>query len=351
MTDDYSEKPLHFLMSADAKTIKVAIAGAGAMGTLFGTQLIKAGNDVVFMDAWPVLLEKMKEDPTARRCVEGQPDEEFPVKVYSYEEAPEEPFDLIWIVVKSSDTRSTMEKIKARGMINEKTVVLTLQGGFDNPDVIAEFQTNTKLLLFGKTACQSSGTGKPMAIQKFKIDSTTIWPLGTGKDEEPDERVKEVVAALNAADLQFELTPIAIPDRWKMLIYYPANIAVSAIVNLDFGTCWNCEPLQEVLTKLAEECAVIAEKEGVDTKYYNKEISIEAVRKMAVEEGPHHQGSMNQDIFNKRQTEIEATAGALLRLAKKHGIDLPYTKTIYGLIKAKETNYGNECQKIQVIKA
>ena len=337
--------------SSGNRTIKVAIAGAGAMGTLFGTQLLKAGNEVIFMDSWPKLLEDLKNDPTARKCVEGQPDEEFPVKVYSYEEAPEEPFDLIWIVVKSSDTRPTMEKIKARGMINEKTVVLTLQGGFDNPDVIAEYQPNTKLLLFGKTACQASGTGRCMAIQKFKIDSTTIWPLGTGKDEEPEQRVKDIVEALNAADLQFELTPIAIPDRWKMLIYYPANIAVSAIVNLDFGTCWKCEPLKNVLTHLAEECAIIAEKENVDPQYFNKEISIEAVKKMAEVEGPHHQGSMNQDIFNKRQTEIEATAGALLRLAEKHNVKLPYTETIYALIKAKETNYGNECQKIQVIKA
>ena len=333
------------------KTIKVAIAGAGAMGTLFGTQLLKAGNDVIFMDAWPKLLEDMKNDPVARRVVEGKEDEEFPVKVYSYEEAPQEPFDLVWIVVKSSDTRKTLEMIKERGMINEKTVVLTLQGGFDNPDVIAEFQTNTKLLLFGKTASQSSGTGKCMAIQKFKIDSTTVWALGTGKDEEPDARVKEVVDALNAADLQIELTPVAIPDRWKMLIYYPANIAVSAIVNLDFKHCWDCEPLQNVLVKLAEECALIAEKEGVDQQYFNKEISIEAVKKMATVEAPNHQGSMNQDVFNKRQTEIEATAGALLRLAKKHDVHLPYTETIYGLIKAKETNYGNECQKIQVIKA
>lgn len=332
------------------KTIKVAIAGAGAMGTLFGTQLLKGGNEVVFMDAWPKLLEDMKKNPVAVRLNADGTEEPFDVKVYPYAEAPQEPFDLVWIVVKSSDTDKTLQMISERGMINEKTVVLTLQGGFDNPEVIAKYQKNTKLLLFGKTACQSSGTGVCMKIQKFKLDSTTVWALGTKKDEEADPRVKEVIEAMVESGLPMELTPVAIADRWKMLIYYPANIAVSAVVNLDFGTCWNCEPLKEVLVHLAEECAQIAELEQVDEKYFNKEISIEAVRKMAVEEGPHHQGSMNQDIFNKRQTEIEATAGALLKLAEKHNVDLPYTKTIYGLIKAKETNYGNECQKVEVVK-
>jgi 2-dehydropantoate 2-reductase len=332
------------------KTIKVAIAGAGAMGTLFGTQLIKGGHDVIFMDAWEKLINDMKENPNAVRVNDDGTEEKIPVKVYSFKDAPQEPFDLVWIVVKSSDTDKTLQMIKERGMINDKTVFLTLQGGFDNPDIIAKYQTNTKLLLYGKTCSQSSGTpGVCMKIQKFKLDSTTVWALGTGKDEEADPRVKEIVEAIVASGLPMELTPIAIADRWKMLIYYPANIAVSAIVNLDFGTCWACEPLKDVLIKLAEECAIVAKLENVDEKHFNKEISIEAVRKMAVDEGPRHQGSMNQDIFNKRQTEIEATAGALLRLAKKHNVDLPYTKTIYGIIKAKETNYGNECRKFVLV--
>jgi len=336
--------------NSETSPIKVAIAGAGAMGTLFGTQLIKGGNDVIFMDAWPKLIEDMKKNPEAVRVNADGSEEKFPVKVYKYDEAPQEPFDLIWIVVKSSDTRKTLEMIQSRGMINEKTVVLTLQGGFDNPDVIADFQKNTKLLLFGKTACSSSGTGVCMKIQKFKLESTTVWALGTKKDEQPDPRVVEVVEAVKAAGIPIELTPVAIADRWKMLIYYPANIAVSAIVNLDFGTCWQCEPLKDVLVNLAKECALIAELEKVDPKYFNEEISIEAVKKMAEEECPHHQGSMNQDIFNKRTTEIEATAGALLKLAEKHNKDLPYTKAVYALIRAKETNYGNECQKIEVVK-
>jgi len=288
----------------------------------------------------------MKANPVAVRLNGDGSEEKFPVKVFGFEEAPKEAFDLVWIVVKSSDTDKTLQLIDKNGMINEKTVVLTLQGGFDNPEVIAKYQKNRKLLLYGKTACQSSGTGICMKIQKFKLDSTTVWALGTGKDEEADPRVKEIIRALNDAGLPVELTPVAIADRWKMLIYYPANIAVSAIVNLSFGRCWECEPLQKVLIKLAEECAIIAEKEDVDKRYFNKEISIEAVRKMAVEEGPQHQGSMNQDIFNKRQTEIEATAGALLRLAQKHQVELPYTQTIYGIIKAKESSYGQECQKV-----
>jgi len=223
------------------KHIKVAIAGAGAMGTLFGTQLIKGGNEVIFMDGWEKLINDMKQNPVAIRVNADGSEEKFEgVKVYKYTEAPQEAFDLIWIVVKSSDTKKTLQMIKDRGMINDKTVVLTLQGGFDNPDVIAEFQPNTKLLLYGKTACSSSGTGVPMKIQKFKLESTTVWALGSKKNDKADPRVQEIIEVMKEAGIPIELTPVAIADRWKMLIYYPANIAVSAIVNLDFGTCWKC---------------------------------------------------------------------------------------------------------------
>lgn len=93
-----------------------------------------------------------------------------------------------------------------------------------------------------------------MTIQKFKISNSSIWPLGCGKDDKPCERVEQIVKALNASGLPFKLTNFAIPDRWKMFLFYLANIAVSAVVNLDFSTCWNSEPLQKVLTKLGEEC-------------------------------------------------------------------------------------------------
>lgn len=325
--------------------LNVGIAGAGALGTLFGTTLMKGGCKVIFMDSWKPLLDSMKKNPVAVRKTSAG-DETFNVSVYGYDEVPQQEVDLIIVTVKSPDTDSTLSKIKERGLIGAKTVILTLQGGFDNPDIISKYQTNTKQLLFGKTACSSSACrGQFMTIQNFAVADTTAWALGTGKDEECSPRTKEVVELINKAGLKLRLTSEAIADRWTMLLYYPTNIAVSAVLNLDFGTCWESEDCREVLVELAKECARIAKLEGVDQKAFNEEVAVEAVRRIAVEEAPRHQGSMNQDVFNKRKTEIEATAGAILRLAKKHNVSLPYTKVIYGLMKCRENSYGKECQK------
>lgn len=320
------------------KALRIAIAGAGAIGTLFGTTLILGGNKVQFYDGWETLLKAMKENPKAVRIENDGTEKEVPVEVLSYDEVPEGAVDVLWLAVKSSQTRSTLEKLKK--VIGPDTVILTLQGGFDNPDVISEFQTNKKLIMYGRTTCSSKPVqGRMMTIQNFAVAETTVWPFGTESNEQPEQRCVDVVEAINAAGLEMKLTSDAIAERWKMVLYYPANIAYSAIVKKDFLTCWKNQPSCDVLTALAKEVALIAKLEGVDQKLFNEEISIEAVRKLAEEECPQHMGSMHADIENKRITENDATAGFLLKIAQKHNVELPTMKVIYGMINCIENNY------------
>jgi 2-dehydropantoate 2-reductase len=48
---------------------------------------------------------------------------------------------------------------------------------------------------------------------------------------------------------------------------------------------------------------------------------------------------MNQDLRRKRQTEIEAINGAIVRLGKELGIATPVNTTLTNLIKIAETKH------------
>ena len=48
------------------------------------------------------------------------------------------------------------------------------------------------------------------------------------------------------------------------------------------------------------------------------------------------------DVMNRRKTENEYLAGALLKIANKHKISLPITNVLYSLIKIKEEIYLDE---------
>ena len=54
------------------------------------------------------------------------------------------------------------------------------------------------------------------------------------------------------------------------------------------------------------------------------------------------QTSMLVDVMNRRKTENEYLAGALLKIANQHKISLPITNVLYSLIKIKEEIYLDE---------
>ena len=319
--------------------MRVGVLGAGAMGTLWGCMLAKTGHDVHFFSEWPVLINHVREHPIAILHYPDH-DEEVPVKLTATCDAPEEAFDLMIIMVKSAGTQKAIENASNRHLISDTTVVLTCQGGFENPQIIARHMSNPEHLLSGCTTSFSKSRGL-MEIEKFGIRRTTVWPHGYDSHHEPSQRVKDVVKFLADAGMMVELTPEAITDRWKMLLFYPTNIAVSAILHLPFGVCWETRECRELLTSLAKECALVAKVENIDEQYFNEEIAIKAVEQLAIE-GPEHAGSMLTDVKLKRITEIDGTSGALLRVAEEHGFDLPLTRAIWAILRTTEQNYGKE---------
>jgi len=331
--------------SSDDGVLKIAICGAGAIGTLYGSLFIKGGHDVTFMDGYQPMLDDVLKDGNPKIKLMTSDDkvkEELPCKICHFKDYPKGvEFDFLILAVKASQSKATLGQIES--CIGPKTVILTLQGAFDAAQTISsclpKFPTNR--LLYGCTTCCSTRAGN-LAIKNYTVGQTSVWPLGTKEGDKPIARVQEVINLVNKTDFKMNLTPATIGEVWKMLLYYPTNIACSAVCNLDFSTVWNNQPMNDVLVALTKEIALIAKAKKVNPEYFNEQKALEAVRKLAVEEGPHHSGSMAQDMHNKRITEIEATSGIIIKMAEEEGIEVPYNRTIYGIVKCREENYGHE---------
>ena len=83
---------------------KIAIIGAGAVGSYIGAFLTKEGEDVTFIDQWPEHVETVKRG--GLRASGSQGDFTVPVKIYHLAEAInlQEQFDIAFVAVKSYDT-------------------------------------------------------------------------------------------------------------------------------------------------------------------------------------------------------------------------------------------------------
>ncbi|HEX9417745.1 MAG TPA: 2-dehydropantoate 2-reductase, partial [Methylomirabilota bacterium] len=84
--------------------MRIGIIGAGAIGSVVGGMLTKAGHDVTLIDQWPEHIEAMKKVGLRLSGTCGE--HIVPVKALHIHEAQgiREPFDAVFISVKSYDT-------------------------------------------------------------------------------------------------------------------------------------------------------------------------------------------------------------------------------------------------------
>ena len=87
---------------------KIVIMGAGAVGGYTGGHMVKAGEDVTFIDTWPEHVEHMKKHGLKVSHAKDFPEFTVPVRALHLTEvqqfAKEKPFDIAFICVKSYDT-------------------------------------------------------------------------------------------------------------------------------------------------------------------------------------------------------------------------------------------------------
>jgi 2-dehydropantoate 2-reductase len=83
---------------------KLAVMGAGAVGSIIGAYLSRAGRDITLIDMWPAHVEAMKQNGLK---VTAQ-DEEFTATVQALHLADvctlRTPFDAVFLTVKSYDS-------------------------------------------------------------------------------------------------------------------------------------------------------------------------------------------------------------------------------------------------------
>jgi 2-dehydropantoate 2-reductase len=105
--------------------------GAGAVGGYFGARLAAAGQDVAFI-ARGKHLETMRREGVKIKSIHGN----FQVRsLFTSDPAEIDGVDLILFCVKSYDTEGVAAKLAP--LMGEKTIILSLQNGVDNPDKIA----------------------------------------------------------------------------------------------------------------------------------------------------------------------------------------------------------------------
>ncbi len=307
--------------------MKIAVIGAGAMGSLFGGLLSENCNDVTLIDVSKAHIDAINENGLFLTTDAGERYIKVPARyVNEIEEKP----DLIIIFTKTIYSANALDS--AKHLIGEKTYVMTLQNGLGNAELIEKYVPKEKIIV-GMTnfPCDLIGPGKACSHGNGVV-------IAMSADGQNYPFLKDVRETFNNAGLNCEISPDVFVHIWEKVAFNAALNTLTAVTRLRIGDMSSTEQGHSLAFEIAKEVIGVANKTGVhaDLEAVNKNLE------MAFEYHKSHMPSMMQDTLAKRQTEVDFINGSVVREAEAVGMDVPVTRVMHLLVKIIQQRYNEQ---------
>jgi 2-dehydropantoate 2-reductase len=237
------------------------------------------------------------------------------------------PFDLIIIAVKYNDLRDAIKQLK--GLVGEKTIIMSLLNGIDSEEIIAEYLENKNIV---HAFIYKIDATKNYNIITYFSKGVVVFGEKTGNASTNINLIKEI---FDRAAINYEASDHIVERMWWK---YMSNIGLNqttAILKTPYGMIQRIPHALELANEAMIEVLLISKAVGVNL---SKE-DIGSVLKMLQQLDPDGKSSMLQDVEAKRKTEVEMFSGKLCQLGEKYNIPTPVNRVFYNLIKSIENMY------------
>jgi len=324
--------------------MRILVFGAGGIGSLFGGMLSKK-YDVTLIGR----KRHMEQTRKKGLRITGKTNNIFYPKTATKISGK---YDLIILTVKAYDTKKSMEILKS--IIDSNTIILSLQNGLGNEEIIANSLKNKGLskgcdgktqsvfpIILGKVEDFSKGNeGVLRGITNHGvvfIKSGEIHHAGRGEtaigetDGALTGRIKKICSMFNDVGIKTRISKNIKKDVWAKTIVNSAINPITAITCLKNGYLLKIPDLKRLMRQICLEGVKVANKSGV---FFDFDI-FEETKKIA-KLTSKNRSSMLQDIESRKKTEIDFINGAIVEIGKRHGIDTPLNNMLTALVKALE---------------
>ena len=303
--------------------MNIVVVGAGAMGSLFGALLAESGEDVRLYDIWKEHVKAInkkgisieRKGKTRSVSVNATTDKRQIGKT-----------DLAIIFVKSTQTGNAAGV--ASELVGNNGFVLTLQNGLGNADIIGEVVDPGRIIA-GTTSHGSTMLG-PGSIRHAGTGPTVIG-MWSGIKKTGIQKIADV---FNKAGIVTETVNDIRNVIWVKLLVNVGINAITALTGIKNGGILDLSVTKELSRAAVKEAMEVAEAQGV---VIPNDI-VEHVFQVA-EATKDNRSSMGQDVDKRRQTEINAINGAVVKEAHKLGLNVPVNKTLTALVETLQAHY------------
>ena len=303
--------------------MKIVITGPGAMGCLYAFLLTRAGYEAWLLDYREDRAEKIRHEGLKIEGVSGA--YQLPFTRISASPKMIGKADLLILFVKAYNTATALESVQE--LVTANTIILTLQNGIGNVEAIREAYPHHAIVA-GTTAQGATllGCGH---IRHAGAGETVIG----GIDVNSAFHAKLIKDLFMSAYIPTEMTEDVQEVLWGKLLINCGINPLTAIMRITNGQLPKIPDLCEVMSRVVEEGAVIAQSAGIRLPYTEPLARVIEV----CEATAGNRSSMLQDIEAGKKTEINYLNGALVRCAKETGVAAPVNSFLTHLVQALET--------------
>ena len=300
--------------------MRVVVAGAGTIGSLFAAHLAQVADVGVLT----------RRDDHARALnehglrVSGRAD--FTARVHASTDPAElGDADLVVVACKGGDLEPLATSLA--GHFGGATV-MTAQNGLGAEEIVAAHGDWPIL----SSVTFMSGTRHDDTHVEYVLDTATWIGPYRGTTAADAEQVAELI---RSAGLKAEAFDDLRPAQWSKLIFNATVNTVAALTGLPHDFHFAEGMLGDLVHGLVDEGKAVAAAAGVELREDPWEMNVHATQR-----GHAHYPSMLEDVKAHRKTEIELITGSLVREAERVGVDVPLHTALYRLVKAKEASYS-----------
>jgi 2-dehydropantoate 2-reductase len=304
--------------------MKIAVVGAGAMGSIFGARFHQAEHETVLVDVAQSLVDTINADGVT--VVRG--DDETVTRVpATTDPAAVGPVDIVVFFTKCYHTSSAAEG--ARPLVGPDTVIASLQNGWGNGDVLAAAYPPEQVVVgvtYNSGLLQGPGRVLHPAEQ----------PTLVGSFSDGGDGAARLAEALESAGLTTTVASPVRPEIWKKLILNAATLPASALTGMTAGALGTSKDMLDLVSETTREAVAVAQALGYDIDFDER---IGTILGLVEKAGPT-KASMLQDVEAGRRTEIDVINGAVVKAADEVGVAVPINRALMQLIKGWETQRG-----------
>ena len=315
--------------------MRIAIYGAGSLGTILGAYIAKGGVAIDLINRNKAHIEALQ---TKGAQVVGTVQFNQPVTAYTPAEMSGQ-YDILFLMTKQQYNAEVVAQLK--GYLAPDGVLVTFQNGL--PEIgIAAILGEERVL--GCTVAWGATMQEPGVCELTSSPDALSFSLGAISPQRNKhfEQVKELLELMGSVDIEENF----LGTRWSKLLINASFSGMSAVLGCTFGEAAGPRASRRIVQAIIKECIDVCKAGGIRFEpvqgkdivklldYANplKRAFSFFIIPIAIRKHAKLKASMLQDIEKGKLTEVDAINGAVSAFGRQVGCPTPMNDKVVEII-------------------